>query len=93
MYISSSDLTQALFSNNILSPACKKILSITHIKHDGTLESVVQATQKAWLRKPNTERWQMNNKFENLQTQLVPFLKSSVFFMKLHRHRINMITY
>ncbi len=64
------DPTEYVLPNNMLSPALKNILEITNIPHDGTLESVVQETQKVWLRKPGTERWQMEKKFEELRPQL-----------------------
>ncbi len=38
------------------------LLDICGVEHDGTLPSIVQATQSAWLRKPGQERWQVAEK-------------------------------
>lgn len=52
-----------------------KILAVTGIHHDGTLPSMIQATQKQWLRKEGSERWEMGDQFEELQEQLVPLFE------------------
>lgn len=72
------DPTEYILPANTLSPALKRILEITNVEHTGTLDSVVQATQQAWLRKPGVERWQMDKKFQDLHDQLEPL------FRKLH---------
>lgn len=59
----------------MLSPTVTKILEITSIEHDGSLDSIVQGTQKAWLRKPGVERWQMEKKYEQLRPQLEPLFE------------------
>ena len=38
-----------------------KLLTKFNIEHDGTLEDIVKKTQAQWLRKPGTERWEMDN--------------------------------
>lgn len=58
-----------------LSPTLLKILTATKIEHDGTLASVVKATQAAWLRKENTERWEMDNAHEDLKPTLIPLFE------------------
>lgn len=50
----------------------KKILKLTGIVHNGTIEDIVQQTQKAWLRKSGTERWQIEDKYEELREELLP---------------------
>ncbi|MDP3787802.1 MAG: hypothetical protein Q8Q60_00620 [Candidatus Chromulinivorax sp.] len=42
------------------SQALLELLSLTGIEHDGSLASIVQATQATWIRKPGTERWDIN---------------------------------
>jgi len=39
-----------------------ELLDVCGVSHDGTLPSIVQATQAAWLRKPLQERWQLEEK-------------------------------
>lgn len=48
-----------------ICPEILQILELTGIQHDGTLADIVAKTQKAWLRKPGSERWEM----ETLVTQ------------------------
>ena len=69
------DQPQGLYQNGKLSPALLEILKITNIDHDGTLPSVVEATQKAWLRKPGTERWEIDNHYETLSSSITPQFK------------------
>ncbi|MDR3647192.1 MAG: hypothetical protein P4L22_06640 [Candidatus Babeliales bacterium] len=35
------------------------ILEATKVEHNGTLSNIVKLTQEKWIRKPSTERWQM----------------------------------
>ena len=70
--------------------ALTEILDLTEVKHEGTLASIVTATQASWLRKAGTERWEMNNKFEKLNKSITPFLRSLGSLMKLNRYRKNM---
>jgi hypothetical protein len=39
--------------------ALSRLLSVLAVKHDGTLQSIVDATQKAWMRPAGTERWDL----------------------------------
>lgn len=39
------------------SPALLQLLSVSGIKHDGSLASMVKETQATWLRKDGIERW------------------------------------
>jgi hypothetical protein len=65
--------------SDLLSPALFNLLEVTGIKHDGTLTSIVAETQKAWLRRPGTERWNMEDNFEALKPQIMPLLKELGF--------------
>ncbi len=42
------------------SQALLWLLALTDVEHDNSLASIVQATQAAWIRKPGTERWDIN---------------------------------
>jgi hypothetical protein len=64
---------EAVNEESIISQPLLKILEITGVKHDGTLDSIVAETQKTWLRKPGQERWQMEKKYEGLRDQLEPY--------------------
>lgn len=47
------------------------LLEGLNIKHANTLESIVLETQKEWLRKPGTERWQEQKQFSSLSHELI----------------------
>lgn len=40
-----------------ISESMLHLLQVTHIVHDGSLESIVKATQASWIRKAGIERW------------------------------------
>lgn len=42
--------------------AMRRLLEVLAIKHDNTLKSIVEETQKAWLRPAGTERWELVDK-------------------------------
>lgn len=37
------------------------LLQVQKVEHDGTLSSIVQATQKSWIRPAGKERWEIDN--------------------------------
>ena len=82
-----------LLHNNKLSPALQKILLITNVTHYGSLESVVNATQKAWLRKPGVERWHMGDTYQKFDQQLAPLFKELGMEDEIKPSQGNMITY
>ncbi|MBI5274409.1 MAG: hypothetical protein HY860_05080 [Chlamydiales bacterium] len=45
--------------DNALSPPLLKLLELMGVKHDGSLSSIVEETQKKWLRPSNKERWEI----------------------------------
>lgn len=46
----------------VVNPLLFKLLNLTDILYtDGTLSSIVDETQKHWLRKPGAERWDIEN--------------------------------
>lgn len=57
--IYSSALTNVLNPDGKPSELLLDLLTLTNVQHDGTLASIVQATQKEWLRTPGKERWEI----------------------------------
>lgn len=57
------------------SQALLQLLSLTDVEHDGSLSSIVTATQAAWIRKPGIERWEIVEKSrentESIHNQLM----------------------
>jgi hypothetical protein len=56
-----------------------RLLHELEINHDGTLASIVSATQKAWLRPAGKERWEMEMSFEDKRSQLIPLFEQLGF--------------
>ena len=53
----------------------EQLLKITGVTYDGTLNGLVQATQKAWLRPVGKELWEAEKIHEEKRAQLMPFFK------------------
>lgn len=55
-----------------LSEPLLKLAQLTDVSHNGTLQSLVEGTQKKWLRKPGLERWEMEEIYENKSPEFMP---------------------
>ncbi len=53
----------------------EKVLSITGVTYDGSIDDLVKATQKSWLRPNNKERWEIGEIFEQKNEELLPLFK------------------
>lgn len=56
------------------TPNLLKLLATLSIKHDGTLDSIVQATQREWLRPAGKERWDAPDKHEDKRAHVLALL-------------------
>lgn len=54
------EIQQIVDANKKVCPQVFEILKCTGIETDGTLSDIVAKTQAAWLRKPGSERWEMD---------------------------------
>lgn len=43
---------------SVVTPPLLELLDLTQVSHDGTLASIVEGTQKKWLRPAGKERWE-----------------------------------
>jgi hypothetical protein len=50
------------------------LLELLEIKHDGTLQEIVEKTQELWLRKPGTERWHMQDTYPDKRNEILALL-------------------
>lgn len=78
-----------LDSDNKPTKELLDLLSFMKIPHDGTLDSIVAATQKAWLRQAGKERWQVEEKYTNLTKELTPFFEKVSVLQEIrprHQH-------
>lgn len=58
------------------TPALQSLLNLLDVHHEGTLESIVQATQRVWLRPAGTERWQLTDSFPSETVeQMIPLFE------------------
>jgi len=53
----------------------RKLLQVFDIKHDDTLKTIVDETQKVWLRPAGKERWEVELLHEDKRDQIMPILK------------------
>jgi len=53
------------------SPALLELLDFLEIEHNNTLKSIVDTTQKKWLRQTGKERWEMEEKFPEKRQKLI----------------------
>jgi len=51
------------------------LLEMFSANHNGSLEDIVAVTQKKWLRKAGSERWEMPIRFEEKRNIVIPLLK------------------
>lgn len=63
-----------LHENGKPSPALLELLTLLNVTHDGSLQSIVQATQQQWLRKPGSERWDMQEVHADKQAHILELL-------------------
>jgi hypothetical protein len=54
--------SELIDTSNNPSASLKKLLMLTGVEHENNLPSIVDATQKQWLRGRNKERWEMDHK-------------------------------
>jgi len=67
-----------------------KLLDIMGVQHDGSLQSIMQATQKAWLRPAGKERWEIQDTFAAKRDQVFPLLTSMGF---VHEQKVTQKQY
>jgi hypothetical protein len=58
-------------SDEVVTPELLILLDHFHIQHDGTLASINEATQKAWLRPSGKERWQTKDNYSAADREVV----------------------
>jgi len=56
------------------------LLDLLKTPHDGSLQSIVTATQKAWLRQSGKERWQVDELYPEMRETLTPYFKELGLF-------------
>jgi len=67
-----------------------KLLDVMGVQHDGSLQSIMQATQKAWLRQAGKERWQIGDQFAQKRDIVMPLLTNMGF---VHEQKVTQNQY
>src|SRR5579872_2172824 len=65
------------------SPTLQKLFDALDIKHDGTLKNILDLTQKAWLRPPGKERWEIEDIFDAKRSIVMPLIDQMGFVRAL----------
>ncbi|MBS0615485.1 MAG: hypothetical protein JSR58_02915 [Verrucomicrobia bacterium] len=60
-----------LWSGEIITPTLLDLLKTMEVSHDGTLPSIVQATQAKWLRPANKERWEVDELYADKREEIL----------------------
>ena len=76
-----SNIQAIVDSNGAVSSNMLKLLDLTGVRHDGTLQDIVQQTQKLWLRKSGTERWEI----EQYVTEHEHAIRSLLYKMHMYQ--------
>lgn len=66
---------------NPITPSLLELLEVTGVQHDGSLSSIVDATQKAWIRPAGKERWQIGHLPHEQNAEIVR-IASDMGFLK-----------
>ncbi len=65
-----------LTADNKPTAALTGLLHTLELSHDESLVSIVAITQKAWLRKPGQERWDLEDEFNERRKEFIPYFKA-----------------
>ncbi|MBA3751383.1 hypothetical protein H0X06_01090 [Candidatus Dependentiae bacterium] len=65
------------------TPTFLKLLEKMNITHNGTLQSIRDETQKAWLRPVGKERWENEKAFPHHNNDLLPLFKELLLIEKI----------
>lgn len=63
-------------SSGTLSPLVVQLLAILNIEHDGTIPTLIEVTQKNFLRPPDQERWQISEKYPEKRLHVLEILSA-----------------
>lgn len=58
-------------SGSLVNDDLKQLLTVMEIPNDGTLPSIIKATQKTWKRPVGKERWHIENNHSEIQAKAV----------------------
>lgn len=82
-------LSSLISTESVVTPSLLELLKAMEVSHDGTLESIVEQTQKRWVRPIGKERWEVADTLTAAQRKAVfAFCYKEKFFSELNpRHK------
>lgn len=75
--------TVFVHKNGQVNSLILRLLELTGVEHDGTLPSIVTATQAQWLRKPGSERWDIQKTTASYQQELYEICNKLRMFQEI----------
>lgn len=65
------------------------LLDALNVQHSGTLQDIVHATQKSWLRPRDKERWQIEDVYADKEAALMPLLSALGLTTEVHASKMH----
>ncbi len=65
-----------------------KLLQLLDVSHDGTWNSIVEVTQKTWLRPAGKERWEIEDPYLQSKDAIIPFLANLGFINEVRPQQL-----
>lgn len=76
-------MTPPFDKNGIPDAVISELLNIAGIKQDGTAPDIVKKTQEEWIRKPGTERWEIDAQDKKYHEALRAWLEAHDFVKEI----------
>lgn len=71
-------------SGLLVNDDLKQFLKVMEVPNDGTLPSIIEATQKTWIRSAGKEIWHIENKLSEIQAKAVmDYCSKNRFFIEI----------
>lgn len=71
-------------SGSLVNDDLKQLLTVMEVPNDGTLPSIIEATQKTWIRSAGKERWHIENNLSEIQAKAVmDYCSKNRFFIEI----------
>jgi hypothetical protein len=71
-------------SSSFVNDDMRQLLTVMEVSNDGTLPSIVETTQKKWIRPAGKERWEIENTLSSVQAKaIMDFCQKNRFFSEI----------
>jgi hypothetical protein len=71
-------------SGSLVNDDLQQLLKVMEVANDGTLPSIIEATQKTWIRSAGKERWHIENNLSEIQAKAVmDYCSKNRFFIEI----------